>query len=307
MSSMNTRLRRILLAVREPLRVPAPIMRKVSALCRSSGATLELFHATELGVVAAIEKQRRELDRMARSALLDGIRVTTCVSEDRPPHEAVVRRVLAERIDLVIATTHSHPLGARLFLRNTDWELIRYCPCPLLLLKSGRPYAKGSILVAVDPFHTHAKPAKLDGELLTAGAALGRLLSRPVHAFHAYMPLIANVEGGSLGEPVLWEDPEVERIHEKQVKREFDRLLERRGIPPARRHLQLGDVADELQATAKSIKAGIVVMGAVSRSGLSRLFIGSTAERALDRLACDVLIIKPHGFKTAIPRRAVRR
>jgi len=34
-------------------------------------------------------------------------------------------------------------------------------------------------------------------------------------------------------------------------------------------------------------------MGAVSRSALKRLFVGSTAEHILDRLACDALIIKP--------------
>ena len=87
--------RRILLAIPEPLRIPGSVLRKVSALCRSSGARLELFHATELGVVAAIEKQRKQLERMSRSPLLSGIRVTTCVSEDRPPHEAIVRRALA--------------------------------------------------------------------------------------------------------------------------------------------------------------------------------------------------------------------
>ena len=299
--------RRILLAISEPLRIPGSVLRKVGALCRSSGARLELFHATELGVVAAIEKQRKQLERMGRSTLLDGIRVTTCISEDRPPHEAIVRRTLAERIDLVIATTHSHALGSRLFLRNTDWELIRHCPCPVLLVKSGRPYAKRSVLVAVDPLHQHAKPARLDHKLLAAGAALGALLSRPVHAFHAYMPLIAGVEGGSLGEPLMWEDPEIERMHETQLRHEFDRLLERSGIPPARRHLELGDVAGELCATATRIKAGIVVMGAVSRSGLSRLFIGSTAERVLDRLTCDVLILKPDGFKVTTPRRPLRR
>jgi universal stress protein E len=292
------RLRRILLAVREPLRVPAPILRKVAGLARLSGATLEIFHATELGVVAAIEQQQRQLERIARSPWLKGVRVSARVSEDRPPHEAIVRRTLEARMDLVIATTHAHAPGSRLFLRNTDWELIRYCPCPLLLVKSGRPYAKRSVLVAIDPFHTHAKPAKLDGQLLAAGTAIGRMLSRPVHAFHAYMPLLAGVEGASLGEPVVWEDPEVEQLHETQIRREFDRVAERGGIPRTRRHLEMGDVAGELEATAKTVKAGIVVMGAVSRSGLSRLFIGSTAERALDRLACDVLIIKPRGSPT---------
>ena len=40
-------------------------------------------------------------------------------------------------------------------------------------------------------------------------------------------------------------------------------------------------------------------MGAVSRSALERLFIGSTAEAVLDKLSCDVLIVKPAAFASA--------
>jgi universal stress protein E len=51
-----------------------------------------------------------------------------------------------------------------------------------------------------------------------------------------------------------------------------------------------------LQQAAKEHSADFVVMGAVARSGLKRLFIGSTAERVLDRLPCDLVIIKPLEF-----------
>jgi universal stress protein E len=47
-------------------------------------------------------------------------------------------------------------------------------------------------------------------------------------------------------------------------------------------------------------------MGAVSRSGLQRLFIGHTAERLIDQLNCDVLIVKPRGFKSPIRKRPGR-
>jgi universal stress protein E len=33
-------------------------------------------------------------------------------------------------------------------------------------------------------------------------------------------------------------------------------------------------------------------MGATSRSGLKRIFIGNTAEHVLDSLQCDVLVVK---------------
>ena len=34
-------------------------------------------------------------------------------------------------------------------------------------------------------------------------------------------------------------------------------------------------------------------MGAVSRSRMDRILIGNTAEKVLDKLECDVLVIKP--------------
>ena len=41
-------------------------------------------------------------------------------------------------------------------------------------------------------------------------------------------------------------------------------------------------------------------MGAVSRSGLKRVFIGNTAERVLGALSCDVLVLKPRGTKSRV-------
>jgi universal stress protein E len=45
-------------------------------------------------------------------------------------------------------------------------------------------------------------------------------------------------------------------------------------------------------------------MGAVSRSGLKRIFIGNTAQRLLDTLACDILVVKPHQFRARVSRNA---
>jgi nucleotide-binding universal stress UspA family protein len=47
-------------------------------------------------------------------------------------------------------------------------------------------------------------------------------------------------------------------------------------------------------------------VGAVSRSALKRVFIGHTAEQVIDELRCDVLIVKPRGFKSSVAPR-IRR
>jgi len=59
---------------------------------------------------------------------------------------------------------------------------------------------------------------------------------------------------------------------------------------------------DAIPDTARKLKSSIVVMGAISRSGIKRLLIGNTAERILDSLSCDVLVVKPAHFKSGIAR-----
>jgi len=107
--------------------------------------------------------------------------------------------------------------------------------------------------------------------------------------------------------------PEVEEAHAAQVTRVIGKLADKAGIPRARCHIHMGEVADQLSAFARRSGTAIAVMGAVSRSAMARLFIGNTAERALDRVSCDVLIVKPRGFRSTVQRpsqdtaRTVRR
>jgi universal stress protein E len=59
---------------------------------------------------------------------------------------------------------------------------------------------------------------------------------------------------------------------------------------------------DAITSTARRLSAAIVVMGAMSRRGLKRFFIGNSAEQLLDELRCDLLVVKPARFVTSVPR-----
>jgi universal stress protein E len=89
-----------------------------------------------------------------------------------------------------------------------------------------------------------------------------------------------------------------------QLKRkdaeDFKEFAGKAGIPRTRRHNIDGDPVFGIPRVARAMRAQIVVMGAVSRSGLKRVFIGNTAERVLNDLPCDVLVVKPPRFKPRV-------
>jgi nucleotide-binding universal stress UspA family protein len=59
-----------------------------------------------------------------------------------------------------------------------------------------------------------------------------------------------------------------------------------------------------IEQTALETHSAIVVMGAISRSGLRRFIFGNTAEYLLDSLPCDLLIVKPPKFSVPLQRRS---
>ena len=61
-------------------------------------------------------------------------------------------------------------------------------------------------------------------------------------------------------------------------------------------------VAQALPAYLRQQNAGVLVMGAVSRSAIDRFFVGSTAEKLLDRVDQDVLVVKPAGFTDKVKK-----
>jgi universal stress protein E len=320
---MSFRIRRILIAIRDERHAPRGALRKAAALARANGASIELFHAVndpealdalrrgyvagrEADAIAESVRHRcaRRLEKLITLKDLEGLKVTCASTWDFPSHEAIIRRVLATGADLVIATVQPKGIGSRLLLANTDWELIRHCPCPVLIAKTRRSWRRPAVVAAVDPFHAHEKPAALDREILHAGKYFARELGGALHAFHSYMPLtvIAQAPAGqAMAVPI---PQELEEVHSKQIKGVFDRVSASSGISPRRRHLEMGVTQDELARIVRENGVELVVMGAVSRSALKRLWIGSTAEHAIDRLDCDVLIVKPRAFRTKVSRRA---
>jgi universal stress protein E len=157
------------------------------------------------------------------------------------------------------------------------------------------------VLAAVDPVHERDKPAALDRRILEAASGWAQTMGGELHVVHAYEPISDIVALDGTYVPVL--PLPVDELNEKLRARHaaaLAALLEGSGVPAERTHLETGNVRDAICHVAGTLPATLVVMGAVSRSRVDRIFIGSTAERVLESLPCDVLIVKPDGFRTPV-------
>ncbi len=313
--------KRILVAVKIPTKAPRRALAKAATLARATGARIELFHAISDPVVSdsgrragkritrkeAIEliraDRQKQMDKLTRSPLLRDITCTATTEWDFPAQEALVRRALAASADLVVLESEHHAPGAHLLVAHSDWELIRTCPVPVLLVRTARKYLKPKLLAAIDPQHAHDKPASLDKTLLATAAAYANALGGQLHVAHAYKPYPFFAPGHP-GEYVSLTTvaPEIEEEHRAQLAAAMAKLAAVVEVPRTRQHLVMGTPEVELTAFAKKLGTSIVVMGAVSRSGLKRLFIGHTAQKALERMPCDVLVVKPKSFKSPISK-----
>jgi universal stress protein E len=311
-----TQVRRILVGVKDPDARPLPAVRKAAALAEAFGARLEIFHAITVPVAAepyvyrgrGLEGFERELrqahvDRLERAAerfRSDKLEVDVAADWDYPVHEALVRRARKIKADMVVAHAHAGRRFAPWLLHLTDWELLRTCPCPVLIVKSSRTWQRLRVLAAIDPVHAFAKPAGLDDEILKAGAQVAKALNGSLHAMYAFLPMPDTTT------QVVGVRPEVlarvARASEAAARMALRAAVRRARIPPSRLHLRWGEPTKAIPLAARALRAGIVVMGAVSRSGLKRIVIGNTAERVLGDLTSDVLVVKPPRFVTRVSR-----
>lgn len=237
------------------------------------------------------------LERLARPIRAVGVDVATeCTTAD-PLYAALLERSRKTTADLIIKDTHHHTLAQRTFLTNTDWQLIRGCPVPLLLTKA-KPWAQApKIVAAVDPGHVNDKPAMLDHCILEHAAAFARTLHGELHVAHTYIPLSVAVVTPPVA-PATPDELERDRIFKFEQVRE---LTQGYGVGAERIHLEMGGPAAVLPRLAQSIQADVIAMGAISRSGLKRAFVGSTAEDVLEYLPCDVLVVKSPDFAELLP------
>ncbi len=290
-----------------------PSLTRSAQLAQSLGCSLELFscgydpYFSEVRVFdpTGLEEKKKELlqdhvallEKLAAVYRENGLAVDIDARWEHPLDEAILRKVAESGSVLVVKDTHFHSASRQSIFSNVDWSLMRRCPQPLWLTKPRTTETMATILAAVDPVHSHDKPADLDHAIILAAREFAAAVDGDLHVFHSFDPM-PTVSAATRWSPPLQIDVEKRVDEERKRHREaMEALLAQYSIAADQVHLHEGPPHDQLVGAAIQRRADIVVMGSVSRGMLKRAVVGSTAERILDRIPSDLLLIKHPDFE----------
>ncbi len=257
---------------------------------------------------AIVESDRRQVLASMVQSCKEHLQIRLEVLVGKTYLEAI-RAVLKNGYDLLIKPAENPTWTNRLF-GSDDLHLLRKCPCPVWLMNATEKSNYNSILAAVDFDLLHSFPAEheLNREILELAASLALSDAASLHIVHAWEALAEGKlvsRGGMSMEGVTNYVGREQASHRNQLyklaeelrgwigKDAYDSLL-------PNFHLPKGPAKKEVAPLAAELRADLVVMGTVARTGIPGVIIGNTAEAILDQLSCSVLTIKPPGFITPV-------
>lgn len=284
-----------------------PALKRAAWLAKQASATLELllveydssfdgFHLfggnkeENEGKASLIENKKEWLDVLAKPFRDTGLTVNTTVRWNKLSYKEVLAFANEIKPDIVFKSAYSENMLKRLFITNSSWQLIRNCTFPLWLVQHG-DWEGDKLCAALDPLHVSDKPAYLDNELISISKELSNALNMPANYLHSY---------AAMPRPQLF-GGEQSKAYDQYLKDfvkehtdAFEKLLSNYPeIAKDQQFLLEGFAEEVIPNFVKEKHIGLMIMGAVARGSLDNLLIGHTAERILEAIECDLLVIHP--------------
>ena len=282
-------------------------LRVAVALARRRGAALRLVHVHVPNPADPIYveglpviddhlhplRRRHELTYLerARDRLAAGVSASV-VLLDGSPAATLADHARAMGATLVVMTTHGRRGFERAWLGSVADEMIRTCPVPVLLVSARSGGAAGDFRRIVVP---------LDGSPLSEGILKHALYLAAPHP-SAELVLIDVVQPAPsdtwLKDGLIASDP-AEQIHATRVQEEqhyldgVARTLTAEGARVQTRVRVGSDVASAILDAARTEEADIVALATHGRSGLTRLALGSVAQKVVREATTPILVFRP--------------
>ena len=226
------------------------------------------------------------------------------------PFIEIIQQVLHYNYDLVIRSAHNDGERLSMIFGSDDINLLRKCPCPVLLINPKSDQAYRSILAAVDvndnylpkELRTHQS---LNIQTLEIASSLAVSEPADLHVVYAWSaPYESFMSGGFLQSSEQEISNYVNSVKAQQ-QQNMDSLIttvsdkvsaETFNYINIKSHLLKGSPRKVIPSFSTEIDADLMIIGTVARTGIPGFIMGNTAETIISNSNCSVLAIKPPGF-----------
>ena len=243
-----------------------------------------------------IKDRRAWLDQLVEPYRSQGYKITTEILPFRRLYEEIIKSARQFKADFVFKPTRQHNTLKRVFYTPNDWNLIRLCPTPLLMVSDQREEHGKPVVAAIDVSDKDTAHQSLNEVVLEQAGLLSRVLGSDIHIVFAYGPSI--VAGRSaIADPLAYQ---ISRDRYDEFMKAAKELAKNHGVACDNVHMREGAPDMVIDEYAREADAGVIVLGTVARRGAAGLFVGNTAEGVLERTNTDVFVVKVPGFEAHV-------
>ncbi len=246
-------------------------------------------------------RRSQDLEQLIAPLRQKGIQVDLKVLPGTPFLE-IIRQVLRNRHDLLMTTAEGQSRLKEMLFGSTTMHLLRKCPCPVWVMKPTQPSHYHRILAAVDPDPFDQERNTLNQTIMELATSLAHLEKSELHVVHTWTLYGESILRGSRMDVPRSEMQQLLHKARDEHRRRLNELLRQYPLEKLKHqvHLLKGDAGKVIPKLAQAKGVELIVMGTVSRTGITGLLIGNTAENVLRQVDCSVLTVKPAGFASPI-------
>ena len=248
-----------------------------------------------------IQEENHDLEQIVESIRQAGVQVSSKMLSGSPFVE-IIREVLRGGYDLVMITAESRGGLKEALFGRTTMHLMRKCPCPVWVMNPAQPEHYSHILAAVDPTPFYEQRNALNIQIMDLATTLAHRERCELLIIHTWSyPLESHVQSGRVKVPQTKLDEWLRGVRDAR-RRSLGELLQLYDLENLKHRVYMlkGEAGNLIPALAAEKEVELIVMGTLSRTGISGLLIGNTAEKVLRQVDCSVLTVKPEGFITPV-------
>lgn len=247
---------------------------------------------------------RRHLKNVAKKYSVD-LRGENIHALRGQPFEEICRFARQAKVDLIVTSTRGHTGLKHLLLGSTAERVVRYSPCPVLVVRGVERMKRGAngsrpasafrkILVPID--FSKCSMQGLDyAKVLAKQFGSTLVLLHSVHLEY----YVASDEYARYDLPLLMQQTE------KIAKEQMRHLVEKTnwdGIK-VETALEIGHAGQQICDRAHDRQVDLIVTSTHGTTGLKHILVGSTAEFVVRNAHCPVLVVPSHERPADTPTR----